>query len=102
MFDGIGTLELLVVVMLVLLVLGPERTPLFIHQCKRWHQQVKQALGQCKAQMEQELQVQSMQLLDQQTKADLQQDHQAAQAWFDEAQQSVTRPYAKSKSEVES
>jgi sec-independent protein translocase protein TatB len=101
MFDGIGTLELLVVLTIVLLVLGPERTPLFIHQCKRWQQQIKQAFGQCKEQVEQELQVQSMAQLDQQAHQELQQSHQAAKTWFDDAKKSVTRPYEAKKSEVE-
>ena len=60
MFEGIGFFELLLVFILALVVLGPERLPLVLARMHRFHAQAKQVFTSTTEQIEQELKVQEL------------------------------------------
>ncbi|NRD72303.1 Sec-independent protein translocase subunit TatB [Shewanella sp. VB17] len=57
MFDGIGLMELLLIGILGLVVLGPERLPIAVRSMTKWIQTMKRMANSVKDELEQELKI---------------------------------------------
>lgn len=97
MFDGIGMFELVLIAVMGLVVLGPERLPVAVHSISRWITTIKRMANSVKDELEQELKIEQLQsdLKKAESKGlesldpDLQQSIQELR----DAAQSVNRPY---------
>ncbi|USD37344.1 MULTISPECIES: Sec-independent protein translocase protein TatB [Ferrimonas] len=61
MFDGIGMFELVLIAVLGLVVLGPERLPVAMRSVSRWLTTIKRMAGSVKDELEQELKIEQLQ-----------------------------------------
>ncbi len=97
MLDGFGFFEMLVVVILGLVVLGPERLPVAVRTVSGWIRTIKRMAGSVRTELEQELKIEQLQADLKKAEAkglkDLDPDLQASISQLRDAAQSVTRPY---------
>lgn len=97
MFDGIGFMELLLIGILGLVVLGPERLPIAVRSMTKWIRTMKRMANSVKDELEQELKID--QLHSDLKKAEglglknLSPELQDSIDQLKEAAQSVNRPY---------
>ncbi|ADN77748.1 twin-arginine translocation protein, TatB subunit [Ferrimonas balearica DSM 9799] len=100
MFDGFGFFEMLVVVVLGLIVLGPERLPVAVRTVSGWVRTIKRMAGSVRTELEQELKIEQLQADLKKAEAkglkDLDPGLQQSIQELREAAQSVNRPYAES------
>ncbi|SDI37615.1 sec-independent protein translocase protein TatB [Ferrimonas sediminum] len=61
MFDGIGMFELVLIAVLGLVVLGPERLPVAMRSVSRWLTTIKRMASSVKDELEQELKIEQLQ-----------------------------------------
>lgn len=97
MFDGIGLMELLLVGIIGLIVLGPERLPVAVRSVAGWIRTIKRMANSVKDELEQELKIEQLHadLKKAESKglANLSPDLQESIDKLKEAAQSVNRPY---------
>ena len=97
MLEGIGFFELLLVFILALIVLGPERLPAILAQLSRLQAQAKRIVASTTDQIEHELKVQSLhdhlKQAETSTKSFLSPEIEHSVKVLQESAQSVTRPY---------
>ncbi|MBY5922581.1 Sec-independent protein translocase protein TatB [Ferrimonas balearica] len=100
MFDGFGFFEMLVVVVLGLIVLGPERLPVAVRTVSGWVRTIKRMAGSVRTELEQELKIEQLQADLKKAEAkglkDLDPGLQQSIQELRDAAQSVNRPYAAS------
>ncbi len=98
MFDGFGFFEMLVVVVLGLIVLGPERLPVAVRTVSGWIRTIKRMAGSVSTELEQELKIEQLQADLKKAEAkglkDLDPGLQQSIQELRDAAQSVNRPYA--------
>ncbi|MBY6187334.1 Sec-independent protein translocase protein TatB [Marinobacter hydrocarbonoclasticus] len=98
MFDGFGFFEMLVVVVLGLIVLGPERLPVAVRTVSGWVRTIKRMAGSVRTELEQELKIEQLQADLKKAEAkglkDLDPGLQQSIQELRDAAQSVNRPYA--------
>lgn len=104
MFD-IGFWEIVLISVIGLIVLGPERLPVAIRTVLRWVRTVKGAANSMKNEISQELKIHEMhenlRKAEQQGMQDISPELTESVESLKQAAQSVTRPYAKSVPETE-
>ncbi|TKB51143.1 Sec-independent protein translocase subunit TatB [Ferrimonas sediminicola] len=61
MIDGIGLFELVLIAVLGLVVLGPERLPVAVRSISRWVSTIKRMANSVKDELEQELKIEQLQ-----------------------------------------
>ncbi|GAA4893190.1 Sec-independent protein translocase protein TatB [Ferrimonas pelagia] len=97
MLDGFGFFELLVIAVLGLIVLGPERLPVAVRTVSGWVRAIKRMAGSVKTELEQELKIEQLHADLKKAEAkglkDLDPDLQKSITELREAAQSVTRSY---------
>ncbi|MBY5993207.1 Sec-independent protein translocase protein TatB [Ferrimonas balearica] len=98
MFDGFGFFEILVIVVIGLIVLGPERLPVAVRAVSGWIRTIKRMAGSVRTELEQELKIEQLQadLKKAESKGlkDLDPGLQQSIQELRDAAQSVNRPYA--------
>ncbi len=114
MFDGIGFMELLLIGILGLVVLGPERLPVAVRSISGWIRAMKRMANSVKDELEQELKIEQLhsdlKKAESQGLKNLSPELQDSIDQLKQAAQSVNRPYQvedissdeKSKSQAES
>ena len=104
MFD-IGFWEIVLISVIGLIVLGPERLPVAIRTVLRWVRIVKGAANSMKNEISQELKIhelhENLRKAEQQGMQDISPELSESVESLKQAAQSVTRPYAKSVSDAE-
>ncbi|KFZ36779.1 preprotein translocase subunit TatB [Shewanella mangrovi] len=97
MFDGIGFSELLLIGILGLVVLGPERLPIAVRTVSGWIRAMKRMANSVKDELEQELKLEELQAdlkkAEQNGLGNLSPDLQDSIKQLKEAAQAVNRPY---------
>lgn len=97
MFDGIGFMELLLIGVLGLVVLGPERLPVAVRSVTSWIRAMKRMANSVKEELEQELKIEQLHadLKKAESKglANLSPELQESIEQLKQAAQSVNRPY---------
>ncbi|WP_394391214.1 Sec-independent protein translocase protein TatB [Shewanella woodyi] len=97
MFDGIGFMELLLIGILGLVVLGPERLPVAVRSITGWIRAMKRMANSVKDELEQELKIEQLhsdlKKAENQGLKDLSPELQDSIDQLKEAAQSVNRPY---------
>ncbi|MBL4817533.1 Sec-independent protein translocase subunit TatB [Shewanella psychropiezotolerans] len=97
MFDGIGFMELLLIGILGLVVLGPERLPLAIRSITGWIRAMKNMANSVKDELEQELKIEQLhsdlKKAESQGLKNLSPELQESIDQLKDAAQSVNRPY---------
>ncbi|QSX33373.1 Sec-independent protein translocase subunit TatB [Shewanella avicenniae] len=97
MFDGIGFSELLLIGILGLVVLGPERLPIAVRTVSGWIRTMKRMANSVKDELEQELKLEELQAnlkkAEQKGLGDLSPELQDSLDQLKEAAQAVNRPY---------
>jgi sec-independent protein translocase protein TatB len=97
MFDGIGFMELLLIGILGLVVLGPERLPVAVRSVTGWIRALKRMANSVKDELEQELKIEQLHadLKKAESKglANLSPELQESIDQLKQAAQSVNRPY---------
>ncbi|MCP3128741.1 Sec-independent protein translocase protein TatB [Shewanella sp. KJ2020] len=97
MFDGIGFMELLLIGVLGLVVLGPERLPVAVRSVTSWIRAMKRMANSVKEELEQELKIEQLHadLKKAESKglANLSPELQESIDQLKQAAQSVNRPY---------
>lgn len=97
MFDGIGFMELLLIGILGLVVLGPERLPLAIRSITGWIRAMKSMANSVKDELEQELKIEQLhsdlKKAESQGLKNLSPELQESIDQLKDAAQSVNRPY---------
>lgn len=97
MFDGIGFMELLLIGVLGLVVLGPERLPVAVRSISGWIRAIKRMANSVKEELEQELKIEQLHadLKKAESKglSNLSPELQQSIDQLKEAAQSVNRPY---------
>tara|TARA_B100001094_G_C18187540_1_gene804840 strand:- start:336 stop:659 length:324 start_codon:yes stop_codon:yes gene_type:complete len=97
MFEGIGFFELLLVLILALVVLGPERLPALLTKIHKFNTQAKQMLASTTHQIEHELKFQELhhhlKQAESATHSALSPEIEHSVKVLKESAQSVTRPY---------
>ncbi|WP_394130186.1 Sec-independent protein translocase protein TatB [Shewanella maritima] len=98
MFDGIGFLELLLIGILGLVVLGPERLPVAVRSITGWIRAIKRMANSVKDELEQELKIEQLHsdLKKAESKglSNLSPELQESIDQLKDAAQSVNRPYS--------
>ncbi|WP_298441084.1 Sec-independent protein translocase protein TatB [uncultured Ferrimonas sp.] len=98
MFDGFGFFEIIVVCVIGLVVLGPERLPVAVRTVSRWFTTAKRMAGSVRSELEQELKIEQLQADLKKAEArgmqDLDPDLQKSIEQLRDAAASVNRPYA--------
>lgn len=97
MFDGIGFMELLLIGILGLVVLGPERLPVAVRSITGWIRAMKRMANSVKDELEQELKIEQLhsdlKKAEGQGLRNLSPELQESIDQLKEAAQSVNRPY---------
>ncbi|ABO25243.1 Sec-independent protein translocase protein TatB [Shewanella loihica] len=97
MFDGIGFMELLLIGVLGLVVLGPERLPVAVRSITGWIRAMKRMANSVKDELEQELKIEQLHAdlkkAESQGLKNLSPELQDSIDQLKEAAQSVNRPY---------
>ncbi len=97
MLDGFGFFELLVIAVLGLIVLGPERLPVAVRTVSGWIRAIKRMAGSVKSELEQELKIEQLHADLKKAEAkglkDLDPDLQKSVQELRDAAASVTRSY---------
>ncbi|NKF51265.1 Sec-independent protein translocase subunit TatB [Shewanella sp. WXL01] len=97
MFDGIGFMELLLIGILGLVVLGPERLPVAVRSITGWIRAMKRMANSVKDELEQELQIEQLhsdlKKAENKGLSNLSPELQQSIDQLKEAAQSVNRPY---------
>jgi sec-independent protein translocase protein TatB len=97
MFDGIGFMELLLIGILGLVVLGPERLPVAVRSITGWIRAIKRMANSVKDELEQELKIEQLHadLKKAESKglSNLSPELQQSMDELKQAAQSVNRPY---------
>ncbi|MBR9727532.1 Sec-independent protein translocase protein TatB [Shewanella intestini] len=97
MFDGIGFMELLLIGILGLVVLGPERLPVAVRSITGWIRTLKRMANSVKDELEQELQIEQLhsdlKKVESKGLSNLSPELQQSIDQLKEAAQSVNRPY---------
>ncbi|WP_394201613.1 Sec-independent protein translocase protein TatB [Shewanella waksmanii] len=97
MFDGIGFMELLLIGILGLVVLGPERLPVAVRSITGWIRAMKRMANSVKDELEQELKIEQLhsdlKKAESQGLKNLSPELQDSIDQLKEAAQSVNRPY---------
>ncbi|MCG9712388.1 Sec-independent protein translocase protein TatB [Shewanella insulae] len=97
MFDGIGFMELLLIGILGLVVLGPERLPVAVRSITGWIRAMKRMANSVKDELEQELKIEQLHAdlkkAENQGLKNLSPELQDSIDQLKEAAQSVNRPY---------
>lgn len=97
MFDSIGFMELLLIGVLGLVVLGPERLPVAVRTISGWIRAMKKMANAVKDELEQELKIEQLHAdlkkAEQQGLKDLAPDLQESVDKLKQAADSVNRPY---------
>ncbi len=97
MFDGIGFMELLLIAIIGLVVLGPERLPVAVRTVSGWIRAMKRMANSVKDELEQELKIEQLHadLKKAESKglSNLSPELQESIDQLREAAQSVNRPY---------
>ena len=97
MFDGIGFMELLLIGVLGLVVLGPERLPVAVRSISGWIRAMKRMANSVKDELEQELKIEQLhsdlKKAESQGLKNLSPELQDSIDQLKEAAQSVNRPY---------
>ncbi|GIU46841.1 Sec-independent protein translocase protein TatB [Shewanella algidipiscicola] len=97
MFDGIGFMELLLIGILGLVVLGPERLPVAVRSISGWIRAMKRMANSVKDELEQELKIEQLhsdlKKAESQGLKNLSPELQDSIDQLKEAAQSVNRPY---------
>ncbi|QLE84068.1 Sec-independent protein translocase subunit TatB [Shewanella sp. Scap07] len=97
MFDGIGFMELLLIGILGLVVLGPERLPVAVRSITGWIRAMKRMANSVKDELEQELKIEQLhsdlKKAENQGLKNLSPELQDSIDQLKEAAQSVNRPY---------
>lgn len=97
MFDGIGFMELLLIGILGLVVLGPERLPVAVRTLSGWIRAMKRMANSVKDELEQELKIEQLhsdlKKAEGQGLKNLSPELQESIDQLKEAAQSVNRPY---------
>lgn len=97
MFDGIGFMELLLIGVLGLVVLGPERLPVAVRSITGWIRAMKRMANSVKDELEQELKIEQLhsdlKKAESQGLKNLSPELQDSIDQLKEAAQSVNRPY---------
>ncbi|GAA5194668.1 Sec-independent protein translocase protein TatB [Ferrimonas gelatinilytica] len=97
MLDGFGFFELLVIAVLGLIVLGPERLPVAVRTVSGWVRAIKRMAGSVKNELEQELKIEQLHADLKKAEAkglkDLDPDLQKSVQELRDAAASVTRSY---------
>ncbi|WP_299003652.1 Sec-independent protein translocase protein TatB [uncultured Shewanella sp.] len=97
MFDGIGFMELLLIGVLGLVVLGPERLPVAVRTISTWIRTMKKMANAVKDELEQELKIEQLHAdlkkAEQQGLKELAPELQESVDKLKEAADSVHRPY---------
>ncbi|WOT04823.1 Sec-independent protein translocase protein TatB [Shewanella youngdeokensis] len=97
MFDGIGFMELLLIGILGLVVLGPERLPVAVRSISGWIRAMKKMANSVKDELEQELKIEQMHTdlkkAESQGLKNLAPELQDSIDQLKQAAQSVNRPY---------
>ena len=97
MFDGIGFMELLLIGILGLIVLGPERLPVAVRSITEWILAMKRMANSVKDELEQELKIEQLhsdlKKAENQGLKNLSPELQDSIDQLKEAAQSVNRPY---------
>ncbi|MCL1146426.1 Sec-independent protein translocase protein TatB [Shewanella sp. 10N.261.52.F9] len=97
MFDGIGFMELLLIGILGLVVLGPERLPTAVRSISSWIRAMKKMANSVKDELEQELKIEQLHSdlknAESQGLKNLSPELQDSIDQLKEAAQSVNRPY---------
>ncbi|MCG9964926.1 MAG: Sec-independent protein translocase protein TatB [Shewanella sp.] len=97
MFDGIGFMELLLIGVLGLIVLGPERLPVAVRSVTSWVRAMKRMANSVKEELEQELKIEQLHadLKKAESKglSNLSPELQESIEQLKQAAQSVNRPY---------
>lgn len=97
MFDGIGFMELLLIGVLGLVVLGPERLPVAVRSISGWIRAMKRMANSVKDELEQELKIEQLhsdlKKAENQGLKNLSPELQDSIDQLKEAAQSVNRPY---------
>ncbi|MEC4726144.1 Sec-independent protein translocase protein TatB [Shewanella sp. D64] len=97
MFDGIGFMELLLIGILGLVVLGPERLPVAVRSITGWIRAMKRMANSVKDELEQELKIEQLhsdlKKAEGQGLKNLSPELQESIDQLKEAAQSVNRPY---------
>ncbi|MFI3245679.1 MAG: Sec-independent protein translocase protein TatB [Ferrimonas sp.] len=98
MFDGFGFFELILVAIIGLVVLGPERLPVAVRTISRWISTIKRMASSVRTELEQELKIEQLQADLKKAEAkglqDLDPELQKSIDELREAAASVNRPYA--------
>ncbi len=98
MFDGFGFFELILVAIIGLVVLGPERLPVAVRTVSRWISTIKRMASSVRTELEQELKIEQLQADLKKAEAkglqDLDPELQKSIDELREAAASVNRPYA--------
>lgn len=98
MFDGIGFMELLLIGIIGLVVLGPERLPVAVRSVTGWIRAMKRMANSVKDELEQELKIEQLhsdlKKVESQGIANISPELQASIDQLKEAAQSVNRPYS--------
>jgi sec-independent protein translocase protein TatB len=106
MLDGFGFFEMLLVLIIGLVVLGPERLPVAIRTISGWINGIKRTANSVKTELEQELKIEKLQTDLQKAESlglkDLDPELQKSIEQLREAARSVNRPYDITKPEAES
>ncbi|WP_133405734.1 Sec-independent protein translocase protein TatB [Parashewanella tropica] len=97
MFDGIGFMELLLIGIIGLVVLGPERLPVAVRTVASWIKAIKRMVNSVKDELEQELNIEQLHkdLKEAESKglANLSPELQESIDKLKQAAESVNRPY---------
>ena len=97
MFDGIGFMELLLISIIGLVVLGPERLPIAVRSITGWIRAIKRMANSVKDELEQELKIEQLHndLKQAESKglANLSPELQESVDQLKQAAESVNRPY---------
>ncbi|MGL4516331.1 MAG: Sec-independent protein translocase protein TatB [Shewanella sp.] len=97
MFDGIGFMELLLIGVLGLVVLGPERLPVAVRSISGWIRAMKRMANSVKEELEQELKIEQLHAdlkkAEGQGLSNLSPELQESIEQLKKAAQSVNRPY---------
>ncbi|QIZ77981.1 Sec-independent protein translocase protein TatB [Ferrimonas lipolytica] len=105
MFDGFGFFEIIIVCVIGLVVLGPERLPVAVRSVSRWFTTAKRMATSVRTELEQELKIEQLQTdlktAESRGLKDLDPDLQKSIEQLRDAASSVTRPYAAPSSDAD-
>lgn len=98
MFDGFGFFEIIIVCVIGLVVLGPERLPVAVRTVSGWFRTIKKMATSVRSELEQELKIEQLQADLKKAEAkglqDLDPELQKSIEQLRDAASSVNRPYA--------